>query len=104
MKQVTQHRFIDLAATAEDDASAKLKARRDFMRRMGVAAFAVESAIVSMRTTSPYFSSKMPIAPRCFASAIGSTSVVTSLLAKMRSLTMSSIQAICSPLSACAAL
>jgi hypothetical protein len=47
MKQVTQHRFIDLAAPAEDDASDKLKARRDFMRRMGIAAFAASATPAS---------------------------------------------------------
>ena len=40
MEHVTHHRFVDLAEVAEDDASDKLRARRDFMRKIGIAAFA----------------------------------------------------------------
>jgi gluconolactonase len=42
MTHVAHHRFIDLTA-AHDDASAKLKERREFMRRMGMAAFAASA-------------------------------------------------------------
>jgi gluconolactonase len=42
MTHVAHHRFIDLTA-ADDDASAKLKQRREFMRRMGMAAFAASA-------------------------------------------------------------
>jgi gluconolactonase len=42
MTHVAHHRFIDLTA-ADDDASAKLKERREFMRRMGMAAFAASA-------------------------------------------------------------
>jgi gluconolactonase len=42
MTQVAHHRFIDLTV-ADDDASGKLKERREFMRRMGMAAFAASA-------------------------------------------------------------
>jgi gluconolactonase len=42
MTHVAHHRFIDLTA-ADDDASGKLKERREFMRRMGMAAFAASA-------------------------------------------------------------
>jgi gluconolactonase len=43
MERASQHRFIDLAAPAPDDASEGLKQRREFMRRLGVAAFAASA-------------------------------------------------------------
>ena len=43
MERASQHRFIDLAAPAPDDASESLKQRREFMRRLGVAAFAASA-------------------------------------------------------------
>jgi len=43
MERVQHHRFFDLAATAEDDASAALKSRRMFMRQAGLAAFAMSA-------------------------------------------------------------
>jgi gluconolactonase len=43
MERASQHRFIDLAAPAPDDASESLKLRREFMRRLGVAAFAASA-------------------------------------------------------------
>jgi len=43
MEHVSHHRFIDLTAAAEDNASGKLRARRDFMRKMGIAAFAASA-------------------------------------------------------------
>jgi gluconolactonase len=42
MTQVANHRVIDLTV-ADDDASGKLKERREFMRRMGMAAFAASA-------------------------------------------------------------
>jgi gluconolactonase len=42
MTHVAHHRFIDLTA-ADDNASAKLTERREFMRRMGMAAFAASA-------------------------------------------------------------
>ena len=58
-----------------------------------------EGPMRSMRTTSPYFSSKMPMAPRSFASSIGSSSVVIGVFATTASLTMSSMRAISSAVS-----
>ncbi len=43
MERAQQHRFIDLAAPAPDDAGEGLKRRREFMRRLGVAAFAASA-------------------------------------------------------------
>ena len=42
MEHVAHHRLIDLTI-ADDDASEKLKARRQFMSRMGMAAFAASA-------------------------------------------------------------
>jgi gluconolactonase len=43
MERAQQHRFIDLAAPGPDDAGDELKGRREFMRRLGVAAFAASA-------------------------------------------------------------
>ena len=44
MEHVQHHRYIDLATPAKDDASVELKSRREFMRRLGCAAFAASAS------------------------------------------------------------
>src|SRR5207237_9040876 len=44
MEHIQHHRYIDLATPAKDDASVELKSRREFMRRLGCAAFAASAS------------------------------------------------------------
>ena len=60
MKHVTQHPFIDLARAAEDGASEKLQARRDFMRKMGISAFAASATPAAFAQAMDRYSPDAP--------------------------------------------
>ena len=60
MERASPLRFIDLAAPAPDDASNALKERREFMRRMGVAAFAASATPAAFAQATDRYSPGAP--------------------------------------------
>jgi gluconolactonase len=60
MERARQHRFIDLAAPAPDDESKGLKQRREFMRRLGCAAFAASATPAAFAQATDRYSPGAP--------------------------------------------
>jgi gluconolactonase len=60
MEHVSQHRLIDLTEEAPSDSSPKLKARRQFMRKAGMAAFAAAATSEAFAQTADRYAPDAP--------------------------------------------